>query len=752
MNDICFRCSISQKELKEENYLFFDAHFLNDYRNDGEKISGNNNNIFLDNNKEIFLQYLRNKEETANNDIEKVYKNFYMNIYLCKICNGLHNIDLILFYNKNSIFHYNFIEKNLLINLEDKKKISEAFKNVKKIFDILVNNIDIIFFFLHLQEAKIINRTENITLEVFKEYFEHIKEKIIIHVNLENNFIKKNIHRVFSFVLIYFYLNFYIKIYDSLNMCDRKSKFLVNLYKHSILVFSAHINKRDISDNNEEKGTVNQTKRKKKEFYKKKKKLKNENENELINSNSENENFYNIKKIEEIESDEKKTDNMNLLKGEENSKLITKNHIFLNIIDIYISFNNLCICGYYNKYNKEISQTKWLVNNLSKSVLSIEECLYKIFKNVFSYSTCKFIGSGREDKDARMMSIGRPFVFVLKETKFSFLNFYLFFSKLKKLGYSYNNNCEIKTLEELNDFLKNNHFSNLNSLNNNICYKEKYDLEKKEKFPEGINDSYALINKENTISLYDIMSNKTVIEQSKDKIFEEKKIGNFHISCSYNKEMEVLLSKNVKLNREDFDTNRNYINSDIKDNNKYSESDCLNINETTINIKDNYNMNKKNVSYNINDFVEVKLSNVAFSTNYGLIKKIMKYGEERKKAYKCLIYHSSSMTKEKIQKINKDVLNYEKNSSYVIKVNQKTPIRVLHRRGLIKRERKIYKFNLIYIHEHFSLLCLLAQSGMYIKEFVNGDRGRTFPNLKYFFGGYTFVNILNLDVSNLIYD
>jgi tRNA pseudouridine synthase 10 len=60
---------------------------------------------------------------------------------------------------------------------------------------------------------------------------------------------------------------------------------------------------------------------------------------------------------------------------------------------------------------------------------------------------------------------------------------------------------------------------------------------------------------------------------------------------------------------------------------------------------------------------------------------------------------------------------------------QKTPIRVLHRRSLLNRERQIYSIFAEYIDEYHFSITLTTQAGTYIKEFVHGDYGRTEPSI-----------------------
>lgn len=81
-------------------------------------------------------------------------------------------------------------------------------------------------------------------------------------------------------------------------------------------------------------------------------------------------------------------------------------------------------------------------------------------------------------------------------------------------------------------------------------------------------------------------------------------------------------------------------------------------------------------------------------------------------------------------------------------IQQKTPIRVLHRRPLAVRPRRvhsIYEAELVDDH-HFNIK-LESEAGTYIKEFVHGDLGRTQPNLKEILGKE--VDILKLDVEKV---
>lgn len=125
---------------------------------------------------------------------------------------------------------------------------------------------------------------------------------------------------------------------------------------------------------------------------------------------------------------------------------------------------------------------------------------------------------------------------------------------------------------------------------------------------------------------------------------------------------------------------------------------------------------------------------------------LLKEGEEMKtKIYQCICFTLESITDEQISDLNriKD-----------LKILQKTPIRVLHRRPLAIRTKIIHSVNftrtkLKNVDNGTALnLEIKTQAGTYIKEFVHGDFGRTKPNLCSLLGGIK-IDILALDVQEI---
>ncbi|XP_034248513.1 tRNA pseudouridine synthase Pus10 [Thrips palmi] len=88
-----------------------------------------------------------------------------------------------------------------------------------------------------------------------------------------------------------------------------------------------------------------------------------------------------------------------------------------------------------------------------------------------------------------------------------------------------------------------------------------------------------------------------------------------------------------------------------------------------------------------------------------------------------------------------------------IVLQQKTPIRVLHRRSLATRERSIFRLEVSKAETQEPkafVLNMATQAGTYVKEFVHGDFGRTTPSLRDLLG--SDVDILALDVKDIELD
>jgi tRNA pseudouridine synthase 10 len=69
-----------------------------------------------------------------------------------------------------------------------------------------------------------------------------------------------------------------------------------------------------------------------------------------------------------------------------------------------------------------------------------------------------------------------------------------------------------------------------------------------------------------------------------------------------------------------------------------------------------------------------------------------------------------------------------------VTVKQRTPTRVLHRRADITREKYIYKVKVKKLSQKRAEIKIRCQGGLYVKELVTGDDGRTTPSVSEILG------------------
>ncbi len=77
-------------------------------------------------------------------------------------------------------------------------------------------------------------------------------------------------------------------------------------------------------------------------------------------------------------------------------------------------------------------------------------------------------------------------------------------------------------------------------------------------------------------------------------------------------------------------------------------------------------------------------------------------------------------------------------------IYQRTPLRVLHRRADLVRVRKVYDAKVLLHRDKVAVIVIEAESGLYIKELVSGDQGRTKPSLSEVLGVNCWVEKLDV--------
>jgi len=118
----------------------------------------------------------------------------------------------------------------------------------------------------------------------------------------------------------------------------------------------------------------------------------------------------------------------------------------------------------------------------------------------------------------------------------------------------------------------------------------------------------------------------------------------------------------------------------------------------------------------------------------------LKKAEGVQKEYRVLVEFEKDVDEASLRLLEKQL------TGAVIK--QRTPLRVLHRRADLTREKYIYKVKVKKVSPNRVELQILCQGGLYIKELVSGDEGRTMPSVSNMLG--IKAKPLRLDVLGVI--
>jgi tRNA pseudouridine synthase 10 len=135
---------------------------------------------------------------------------------------------------------------------------------------------------------------------------------------------------------------------------------------------------------------------------------------------------------------------------------------------------------------------------------------------------------------------------------------------------------------------------------------------------------------------------------------------------------------------------------------------------------------------------KVEVSGLRFSSK-DVVRRLKK-AESAQKKYRVLIEFEDEVSEEDLRLLEEQLSN--------VLIKQRTPLRVLHRRADLIREKYIYEVKVKKVSLKRAEMKILCQGGLYIKELVSGDGGRTVPNVSELLGNRA--QPLKLDVLNVI--
>ena len=135
---------------------------------------------------------------------------------------------------------------------------------------------------------------------------------------------------------------------------------------------------------------------------------------------------------------------------------------------------------------------------------------------------------------------------------------------------------------------------------------------------------------------------------------------------------------------------------------------------------------------------KVQISGLKFTCR-DVVRRLKK-AESAQKEYRALIELGKDVSEKELGALEGEL------SGTLIK--QQTPLRVLHRRADLTREKYIYKVKVKKVTPNQAELTLRCQGGLYVKELISGDNGRTVPSVSELLG--TEAKTLKLDVLKVI--
>jgi tRNA pseudouridine synthase 10 len=151
-------------------------------------------------------------------------------------------------------------------------------------------------------------------------------------------------------------------------------------------------------------------------------------------------------------------------------------------------------------------------------------------------------------------------------------------------------------------------------------------------------------------------------------------------------------------------------------------------------------LNLKEMAEAINAFGKdkIQVSNLKLA-NKDAVRKLKK-DESKQKEYRVTVEFESKI------KAKDPQLLEEKLSNTLI--SQKTPTRVMHRRADLTREKYIYDVKVKKLSPHRAEMKIRCAGGLYVKELVSGDGGRTTPSVSELLKNKA--KPMKLDVLNII--
>ncbi len=132
----------------------------------------------------------------------------------------------------------------------------------------------------------------------------------------------------------------------------------------------------------------------------------------------------------------------------------------------------------------------------------------------------------------------------------------------------------------------------------------------------------------------------------------------------------------------------------------------------------------ESLQHQINESAEGKIEvQIDGISTRGKVRELKTRSSRNAKGYRAIVALESPLN----SNTTETAKIAEKLSNAIIQ--QRTPLRVVHRRADKIRTRKVISFKFEKIEQQELTVYIICEGGLYVKELINGDQGRTEPNL-----------------------
>ena len=135
---------------------------------------------------------------------------------------------------------------------------------------------------------------------------------------------------------------------------------------------------------------------------------------------------------------------------------------------------------------------------------------------------------------------------------------------------------------------------------------------------------------------------------------------------------------------------------------------------------------------------KIEVLNLRYADREDVVK--IKDMESAQKTYRVTVEFDRELGDNELEKLEDALTD--------ITILQRTPTRVLHRRADLTREKHIYETKIKRISPKKVELTIKCQGGLYVKELITGDNGRTKPSVSEIIGAKA--QPLELDVLDVL--